>query len=158
MYIRIALLASAAVPVVFMSAESVETVSIDTENGPVLINKSDYKEGEHKLTKKPGEVEQPAPASGTVVIPPVEAIVPPAPSAPDQMHAVPPATVAADAWLVMKLGNKWFVTDAQGNKITDSPIVNKAGYPTEEEARAAIVNRPFAQPAYVPGISPAPPT
>jgi hypothetical protein len=47
---------------------AVETVIIETENGPVLINKSDFDDSKHKLfgqkEAEPEKAEEPKPAKG----------------------------------------------------------------------------------------------
>ena len=118
---------------------SVPTVTIETENGPVRINASDYDEKKHKLAKgeaKPVDADllganEPLPPAAPVTTP-----VPhdPAPGAPSDQ--LPPAVVAPG---VLKEGNKWFVVDMNAG---NAKIADATGYPSQakaNEAAAALV-------------------
>lgn len=121
------------------SQYAIPTVLIDTKNGPVRINASDYDEKQHKLSKdgpKPVEPEtlgQQEPAPAPAAAPPAT----PAPLAPGAPADLTPNAVVAPG--VMQEGSKWFVVDmnAENAKIADA-----TGYPTKakaNEAAAALV-------------------
>lgn len=127
----------------------IPTVSIATSNGPVLINKSDFDETKHKLfgsTAIP-EKQEPektdttgangnAPAATTDQTATTAQTPPPAATtAPNDQ--TPPPVVDHTEYYVAKIGNKFFVTDRESNKI-DNPKFNAKGYATQEDASAAI--------------------
>lgn len=138
-------------PIAFMS----DTCEVVVVNG-VRINKEDYDADPDKygkIDKKATEAETTPPVAGvqTNVAPGV--IVPPAPSAPDFVpqppvnaqgnpinpgEPVPPTVPAPNALLVKKDGTKFFIVDAQGNKVTHADIEEK-GYKDEGSAWAAAM-------------------
>lgn len=160
MQMKIALLASVAA---VFSSEICETVTIQTENGPVRINKNDYDadqaEGGAKAFTLATEAEA-APVAdaeqggvrtvgttdgaGAVVVPVDGVTIPPAPSAPvtalggDESKVATPTAVAPNTLMVIKDGKKFFVIRPTGEKVTDVEGVDVAGYATEEAARNAI--------------------
>jgi len=108
-----------------MSQEVVETVTIENENGPVLINKSDYNPKEHKLhAEKKGKA---------TAAEPVAAVVEP-------VQIPLGAKVSSNG----KNGKqaKFFVVDAEGKRIDD------VEYKTEQEAWVAAI--PAAAPVQNP--------
>ena len=123
---------------------SVATVTIETENGPVRINASDYDEKTHKLAK--GEPKPVAPETlGANEAPPPPAPVTtpvphePAPGAPSDQS--PPAVVSPG---VLKEGSKWFVVDMNAD---NAKIGDANGYPSQakaNEAAQALVPAPAA--------------
>lgn len=158
--------------VAFMS-DVVETVVIVTDNGPLRINKSDYNEKEHKL-HKPKKNEEPLQEgiTATTVVPvPAGASMVPTPSTPAslvpnadnnvQPVAVPGAfptpaapqqtpqtvTATAESRLVMPIGKKFFVVNANGEKIIADGIDSEHGYKSEADAWAAAL--PAGSPAQV---------
>lgn len=160
MQMKIALLASVAA---VFSSEICETVTIQTENGPVRVNKSDYDadqaEGGAKSmtlatekqaapvadaeTQTPQTVGQ-TDGAGAVVVPADGLTVPPAPSAPvnalggDESKVATPNTLAPNTLLVIKDGKKFYVVRPTGEKVTDVEGIDAAGYASEEAARNAI--------------------
>lgn len=137
------------------------TVSVETENGPVLINHSDYNAATHTLTDpqpegsalfgiagEPGAplapmapVGEPAatvpPANvDTAAIPvapgaPGEPTPPPAPPAPPVPPAVPVEI------FVTKLENAWFITGADGKAIEGKNGDDGKGFATKKAAEDA---------------------
>jgi hypothetical protein len=126
--------------------EVCETVTIQTDKGPVVINKSDFDEKKHKLAKA-AKHEEPALKSPPNIAPTgVDSQntasvtnVPGAPGAPamnvpntegtggnnngatvnGNTTFVPPADVATRQFFVNKTGKRWFITDDKGAKFDD---------------------------------------
>ena len=92
----------------------IPTVMIETDNGPVMINKSEYDPAVHRLM-------------GEDAAAPVN----PAAGEPDKPAAILPQM------LVTKRKTKFHVVGVNGDDITLEGI-NPAGYKTENEAWAAI--------------------
>lgn len=119
-----------------------ETILIETDNGPVIINKSEYNPNEHKLAE--GMPEQ-------FAAPPV-----PVPAAPVALDAngnpvnagdggqmVPPQTPAQSVspppvLLVTKNDKKRFVVVDMEQKAVTADGIDADGYKTEKEAWDAI--------------------
>lgn len=140
-------------------AQRLPTVEIETENGPVLINRSDFNPDLHKLSERSKEeltaqieraanqgqpvepVAPPAPpAPAAQDVPPTGQTTPPAPPAPVDPVA-PPATAPVDpALMVTKKGRKHFVIDQAGQPVTVEGI-DPEGYATDQAAWDAILQR-----------------
>jgi len=128
-----------------------ETIMIETDNGPVMINKSEYNPDEHTLANgiaPPTPVPEPVPA-GPVAVDANGNPVPAGsggqfmPPAADPIPANPPAADAAPTGklLVQKKGKKFFVVDAE----TKEPVagrtgVDEAGYADENAAWVAVAS------------------
>lgn len=96
-------------------SDSIPTVLIKTENGPVLINEADF----DPKTMKLADVEAaPAPA-------------------PEPAPVAPAAPVTPTQLLVMKSGRKFFIRDSMGQEVTAEGI-DKDGYTTEAAALEAL--------------------
>lgn len=125
----------------------IPTVMIETDNGPVMINKSEYDPAIHKLMDE-NATSEPQPPSD-----PAEPVNP-ATSEPQDGNSQPVATDAAapvnpaagepdkpaailPQMLVTKRKTKFHVVGVNGDDITLEGI-NPAGYKTENEAWAAI--------------------
>ena len=155
---KIALLSS--VSAVF-SSDICETVTIQTANGPVRVNKSDYDadqaEGganEMKLATKAATAEtqdaenatvQTVGANGAGVVPAGNIPVPPAPSAPvtalggeEGGNVATPTTVAPNTLMVIKDGKKFYAVRPDGSRVEDIEAIDKAGYASEAAAWEAI--------------------
>lgn len=149
---RAILLASVAVTA-FMS-DTLETVTIQTENGPVRVNKSDYDADQNsdkptmKLATDAQQEKTPdvVPA-GAVTAPAIP--VPPAPSAPGFNPAYPegqapnaniatPTTATTDQLGVVKTGKKFYVVTVHDGKRFEGERINKDGYDTSELAWDAV--------------------
>ncbi len=125
--------------------DTCETVLINSANGPVRINKSDFVEGEHKLhrmnAEEKAEAARPAVTANTIpqLAPGLE--LPPAPSAPNMGEggAAAPQTPSPDQKLVTKEGKKFFVVDVTGTKVTGVEGIDEKGYATEKEAWDAVL-------------------
>ena len=126
-------------------AQRLPTVEIETENGPVLINATDYDPDAHKLSLRSqteqaanqGQPVEPVPAP----VAPAEPV--PAPVAPAEPVPAPaPApSVAADASLmVTKKGKKHFVIGQDGQPVVAEGI-DAAGYASDQAAWDAILQR-----------------
>lgn len=123
----IATLASAA----FMS-EIVPTVQIETENGPVTINLSDYDPAKHTAVgaAAPAPVQAPEPQQQ--------------PATGDASNGGAPAPAGdAGTMLVSKKGKNFIVVDAAGNAVLRDGI-EPDGYKTEGDAWAAVMALPKA--------------
>ncbi|AHJ10698.1 hypothetical protein P106B_15 [Rhizobium phage vB_RglS_P106B] len=97
--------------------DMVKTVTIETENGPVIINEADFKEGEHKL------------ASGSVA---------PAPEPVQQTTPVQVQGGNGETLLVSKKGKKFFAVNKDGEPVERDGL-EKGGYDSESDAWAAIM-------------------
>lgn len=167
------LLASVAVAFApaFMS-DVCETVLIKGAGGdPVRVNKSDYEtdqaEGGAKKMHLHADDKEPQPApiigNGPVPVHP-DLVIPPAPSAPNFVNPVAPATASADTLAVAKGGTgrnaKFFVVRMDGSHVTDMRDVDATGYETEALAWAAVEavkKQPHEQAAPTPpNVPPAP--
>ncbi|QWY83167.1 hypothetical protein [Rhizobium phage RHph_X2_24] len=104
----------------------VPTVVIETDNGPVTINKSDFDASKHKLVE--GEAVQVAAETE-----------PPAGEPQPQQPQTEPAQL-----LVSKKGKKFIVVDAAGNVIEREGI-DADGYGSEADAWGAIMALPQPQ-------------
>lgn len=140
------------------------TVSIDTDNGPVLINHSAYDAATHTLTdpQPEGSALFAAPKAPAVVagepgaplaplaplgepgatVPPANvdtAAIPVAPGAPGEPTPppAPPVPAAPVETFVTKLDNAWFVTGADGKAIDGKNGEDGKGYGTKKDAEAA---------------------
>lgn len=114
-----------------------ETVMIETENGPVMINKSEFNPDEHKLLGKSA----PVPAAPVAVDKngnPVNAgdggeMVPP-----QGGNETPPAPVTM---VVQKKGKKFVVINKEtGEAVSGVPGVDEAGYADENAAWIAVAS------------------
>lgn len=152
--------------IAFMS-DTCETVVVMTENGPVIVNKSDvdaapdayevtdmttdqavewYAEKRAELV---AQIMSPDAAQGVPAEPQTPAPVPtPEPAADEQKQPgdtndagtdeTPPAPPAVPSALAtMKIGSKYFVTDIDGNPVQIEGI-NPNGYRTQTAAHEAI--------------------
>jgi len=144
-------------------AETTDTVTIQTDEGPVRINASDYDAKKHKLAKEDKE-ELPVTTPTTFVAP--EKVETPA-SAPvmreegvtrhEGAHAenptpnngnrpvaleAPQAPASGEAGSVdrrvMKIGRKFFVVNAEGAKV-EAEGIDADGYSSEQDAWTAAV-------------------
>lgn len=133
----------------------VPVVTIETENGPVRINKSDFDPATMTLA---GAVAPAAPAAppagdpGTAPTPatpaapeaPAAPVAPPAgdPGATQGLNLAPEAAAAPtapqSALYVTKKGRKFIVTDQGGNAVEMAGI-EPGGYAKENEAWAAVM-------------------
>ena len=102
------------------------TITIMTDNGPVVINEADYDADVHTLAD--GEA---APAEPTTPAAPAEPTTPAAPAE--------PTTPAAPGYAVQSEGNKHFVTTAEGKRVTGVKGIATKGYSTPADAWAAIM-------------------
>lgn len=93
--------------------DMVKTVMIETENGPVIINETDYDADKHKLVDE-------ADAKIPVTVPPV-------------VENGEPENL-----LVTKKGKKFIVVNQNGDRIERAGI-EEDGYETEAAAWAAIM-------------------
>lgn len=137
-------------------------VLVETENGPVRFNESDYveslgpiigRENDAEVIEETPRVPSPEMAAALAEIAelkaklaaaerePVEdaAPVPAAPVVPP----IPPAPAAPEPLLgvpaaVIKKGRKWIITDADGQAVTGEGI-DPDGYSTESEAMSVIL-------------------
>lgn len=150
-----ALLATTAIARPIAFSDTTETVTIITENGRVRINASDYNPDEHTLADAANGEAAPA---GDITDDEADAITPPAPLMQPETNVATGAgapaaqiapTSAVDAngnpivaepaqRLVSKIGAKFFIVDAAGNKLTGDGI-NAKGYADEASAWSAIV-------------------
>jgi hypothetical protein len=121
------------------------TVMINTPNGPVRINESDFDEKSmtlHKGKEANETNEAPVAQVGSPVplAPGLE--LPPAPSAPNlDGNAVPPTVPSPGQMFVVKDGKKFFVTGADGVRTVREGIDDK-GYTTEQDAWNAVIALP----------------
>lgn len=113
-------------------SESLPTVSIKTENGPVLINESDFDPETMELVDAVEAPVTPEPA----VIPATNSI--PTPVTPETV----PAVATPEQLLVMKSGRKFFITNTMGVKLEGDAAeqvgIDPEGYTTEAGAQAAL--------------------
>lgn len=116
-----------------MSIEKLPTVTIKTKNGPVEINMTDYKEGEHEFATAE-EIAAAAPAPSPVVEAPAETV-----TGGNDTTIVEPAVIVADpaTYAVGKNGkrgaaSKFIIKNAEGNQVGEDE------YDSEEDAQAAI--------------------
>lgn len=138
---------------------SVPTVTIETDNGPVRINASDFDAKIHKIVDGPAPLTVPEPQEPLIPPPPVETppVVPPAPSVPPvappappitpappvapPAPPAPPATPQAVSPGVIKEGARWYIVNIADN---DAKIGDTDGYPSKakatEAAQALIAN------------------
>lgn len=100
------------------------TVTIKTENGPVIINESDYDPDQHELM----DGEEP-------VVEPEEPVKEPEKTK-EPSELTPP--VDAPKMLVSKEGRKHFVVGEDGKKI-EAEGIDAKGYGSEADAWAAIM-------------------
>lgn len=140
----------------FMS-DIVPTVQIVGDDGPVLINASDYDAEKHELytPKKSDPVIGEALTPTSFIAPVPESLAPSAPFAnanPDGQPSAPatltPEAAAIEAAaanpglsgqrLVVKTGSKYFVVDTDGNKITGVDGIDENGYKSEADAWTAV--------------------
>jgi hypothetical protein len=103
-------------------SETLPTVLIQTPNGPVRINESDF---------DPETMKQ------------VDAVEAPVEPEPVVISAFDPETVAApEQLLVMKSGRKFFITNTMGVKLDGDAAeivgIDPEGYTTEAAAQAAL--------------------
>lgn len=106
-------------------SEVVETVLITTENGDVLINKSDY-----DVDQADGGAKQYTLAADQTP-PPVDAMIEPTGGNDDGNP---------DQKLVMKDGKKFYVVSKDGVKVVDTAGIDNEGYGTEADAWKAITD------------------
>ena len=104
--------------------KSIPTVLIETENGPVRINETDFDEATMTLAGSEPEDD------------PVTDETPPAETPPAE---TPPAETPPAQRMVLKEGRKHFVVDAAGVKITGEEGIDEKGYTTEKAAWDAIL-------------------
>lgn len=117
-----------------------ETIIVETDNGSVMINKSDFDPAIHRLPGAATDMAIPPGAGGdvdangnTVNAGDGGQMVPPLATEPPQTPA-PPAPVQM---AVTKKGKKFVVVDTAGNAIERDGI-EKDGYASDTEAWAAI--------------------
>ena len=120
------------------------TITIMTDNGPVVINEADYDADVHTLADgeaAPAEPTTPAaPAEPTTPAAPAEPTTPAAPAEPTTPAApAEPTTPAAPGYAVQSEGNKHFVTTAEGKRVTGVKGIATKGYSTPADAWAAIM-------------------
>lgn len=139
----------------------IPTISIDTDNGPVQINQSDYNPDTHTLTDPQPEWSAlfgnaapvptappaaPAPTPMAPLEPPAQPVPPanvdtaavpvappPAPNAPTP----PPAPLAPVETFVTKLENAWFIVDEAGKPIDGKNGEDGKGFSTKKAAEEA---------------------
>lgn len=126
----------------------IDTIEIQTDNGPVLINKTDFDPAQHTAVN-PGDA--PLRDLGTPPAVPGSA-PPPAPNSQDTgnpnlnpPNAAPPNPPAPVETFVTKHGKKWLVADGQGKSAAG---FNAEGYDTE--AAAVEAQKASATPATPP--------
>jgi hypothetical protein len=95
----------------------VPTVTVETKNGPVRINESDYLA---------------APDDYTLVTDDV-------PTSDDNAPAVTVTDDAPPSYLVKKVGKKFYVVNSAGDKV-DTDKISKDGYATDKEAWDAVLS------------------
>lgn len=118
----------------FMS-ELCETVTIKTENGPVRINKTDFDETKHELDTE-ANLPSVEPANAAPVMDPAISLAP----SPSAVAPVAPAIPAPGQLGVKKDGKKFYVVQASdGVNVEDRDGIDKAGYPDEATAWAAVM-------------------
>jgi hypothetical protein len=133
--LKCSLVSHAVLAAAFMS-DSCPTVIIVTENGPVIINESDYDPAVHTLAE--GQTAPAAPVSDPAT-PPAPAASTPAPAASEPLPASePPAPAAVPQRLVAKIGSKHFVVDEKGAKVEGEGI-DPNGYKSAQDAWAAVL-------------------
>lgn len=129
-------------------------VVIETDNGPVRINETDYNPDVHtiyeptKKEEKEGVFQTPEPI--VPIEPPSVAVVTggniqnPAPAVvnenvtPEQINMTPDNSAGRPEYLVSKTGAKYFVVDTAGNPVKGIATIDERGYKTDGEAWAAV--------------------
>jgi len=141
------LLSSVSFALAYMN-DQCETVIVDTDAGPVRINKSDYDANRdgftlHRETKteKEANVTGTQKEVGTVTPVHPDVTIPPAPAAPDLVNPVPPSNPSPNQKLVMKDGKKFFVVTADGSRV-EAEGIDAKGYGNEQDAWNAILALP----------------
>lgn len=126
----------------FMS-DTCETVNVVGADGQsLIINKSDYDNDPTAYKLYKGDDVPIAPPIGQPITPPPGVIVPPAPSAPDFINAVAPASPSVGQLLILAEGDgakkRFFICDVTGTKVKDKPGIENDGYKTEDAAKDVI--------------------
>lgn len=169
MKISILALAASSIAIGFMSeVTDVVYATMKGSSDPVRVNKSDFDADQEKPSgeRQYGEYkgkDEPAQSAAGASAQPFEALegVRPqaAPSAPDftsgeptvkpiideQKGAIAPAVPSANSRLVMKEGNKFFIVDGMGVKLTAEAVggdIDEEGYKSEKAAQDAIARLP----------------
>lgn len=113
------------------------TVTIVTDNGPVIINKSDFDPAIHTLHDAGEAAVEPAPSViPSIPVEPTSAPVqPPAPVTPPP-PPVPPVQ-PDDKPLVAQIGDRYFIVNVKGEKLAGKGI-SPTGYASNEKAWEAV--------------------
>lgn len=121
-------------------SETVETVLIKTANGPVRINKTDFKNGVHELHDATQPVVAASVNPALVAAKTAQAaFTTPPPSPEPTPAAVPVQHVGLPKLGVVKVKSKFYAANTEtAQVVTGIPGIDDDGYKTNAEAWAAV--------------------